>query len=341
MNCPVHRPMEPPIIWTGTDCIQRVYRTEDSAPVPCLPPVTITIPTQAARPRRLSDNRLSSRLSSKPEILQTHNFDPSQIPPALQGALRTYYADAENFRFTPADTGHCFGKGRSIVRLLDYLTSYESGRIHPALRPVTVELLLFYFTKVEPRLPEFDRTWVKGEEQDSAGIKKCRDGYREIRSWRHPAFTNKLTYKMFFTCILQGFTMQGYGDPVLLWYRGLLRHNHIWLVVRVLEGLLENLRYLFDTGDDIRDEVRDIIVGASGMLEGLLYHDRFRSERLEILLVKYIKEEAVNYDVFRGVKEATALARRHERKETARERGDMKEFHRIENEYKVGKQRTF
>lgn len=116
----------------------------------------------------------------------------------------------------------------------------------------------------------------------------------------------------------------GLGDssnPVRQRYQaGMLREEQIKLLRVVLDGLLSELRWLLDQWEDSKDKLKDwkserglelwleilkeikrACLRSQSLLKNFLARKRFRSERLEVLLLKYLEEEGVNREVVRGV----------------------------------------
>ncbi|RPA87090.1 hypothetical protein BJ508DRAFT_357543 [Ascobolus immersus RN42] len=92
--------------------------------------------------------------------------------------------------------------------------------------------------------------------------------------------------------------------PLRLRYKhGLLRNNQLELIKVVLENLLAGIEDLSEIleGQELKDGQIVLIRRAAWLLHHFILSERFRSERLELLLLKYIKEEGVNMEVVRGL----------------------------------------
>lgn len=85
--------------------------------------------------------------------------------------------------------------------------------------------------------------------------------------------------------------------------RGMVRNGQARLIELTLSGLNGKLKGLIDQGGDISELYR--AVWHSMTLFHFFTGERFRSERLEILILKYVDENGVNMDVVRGVEVAT------------------------------------
>ncbi|RPA81412.1 hypothetical protein BJ508DRAFT_414837 [Ascobolus immersus RN42] len=107
-----------------------------------------------------------------------------------------------------------------------------------------------------------------------------------------------------------------YYDTYLAVYRrlrersraGLLRKGQVLLVLAAVESGLDSLAdILAHSENDNRG--RDLLIAVEShisLLFSFVSSSKFRSERLEILLLKYLAEEDVNMDVARAVATATA-----------------------------------
>ncbi|RPA83542.1 hypothetical protein BJ508DRAFT_324568 [Ascobolus immersus RN42] len=89
---------------------------------------------------------------------------------------------------------------------------------------------------------------------------------------------------------------------------GLLRDGQVQLVEIVLRGVMVQLGAMIEV-ECAEEELRlrrmmGVCTKARELLLGLLVHRNFRSERLEGLLLGYLREEGVNWRVVRGVEAA-------------------------------------
>ncbi|RPA74638.1 hypothetical protein BJ508DRAFT_366108 [Ascobolus immersus RN42] len=109
---------------------------------------------------------------------------------------------------------------------------------------------------------------------------------------------------------------EGYDEtaPGLIWKRhkaGLLRQSQLRILRLVFTTFLDQVRDLIGTMDRRDDNDRLILMRAFYsfriLLEKLLCSPEFRSERLELLLLKYLEEPQVDFEVARGVMQCEVL----------------------------------
>ncbi|RPA87091.1 hypothetical protein BJ508DRAFT_320981 [Ascobolus immersus RN42] len=88
------------------------------------------------------------------------------------------------------------------------------------------------------------------------------------------------------------------------YHRGLLRNHQVELVHVVLEKLLQELKHLASNDSETLEDEQVMLVRRAGwLLEGFLLSERFRSERLELLLLSYVQESKVaNMGVVKGLR---------------------------------------
>ncbi|RPA85408.1 hypothetical protein BJ508DRAFT_322847 [Ascobolus immersus RN42] len=91
------------------------------------------------------------------------------------------------------------------------------------------------------------------------------------------------------------------------WARGMLRPNQIRLVRLVLTISLGRVRSLMERGESVVDLERE--VGYFIPLMDFVTSRKFRSERLEMAIVKYLDEDGLDLDVARGVEAASHAVR--------------------------------
>ncbi|RPA76858.1 hypothetical protein BJ508DRAFT_417433 [Ascobolus immersus RN42] len=85
---------------------------------------------------------------------------------------------------------------------------------------------------------------------------------------------------------------------------GLLRDTQIQLLGAVYRGTMEEVHRIIERNGEMK-EINDALDRSYPLVKRLIASGRFRSERLELLILKYLKEEGVCMDVVRGVNKAS------------------------------------
>ncbi|RPA81470.1 hypothetical protein BJ508DRAFT_376388, partial [Ascobolus immersus RN42] len=194
----------------------------------------------------------SGSTSSPPSIqtlieggsILTYEFNPTHLSAELQESIRTFFAHTERFSTAPTNT-FGFSAYYSITKLLDLLNDSNPTAVHPAIRPAIEDFLLFYFRHIETELPIFETT-EPGKERDGMDFGVPYEGYIIRESWRHPAFSDQNLEKMF-DCFLRGLVKDGSSTLMGRWHAGLLREQHIDLIVLTLRNMIHSLRGLLDS----------------------------------------------------------------------------------------------
>ncbi|RPA83543.1 hypothetical protein BJ508DRAFT_413467 [Ascobolus immersus RN42] len=190
---------------------------------------------------------------------------------------------------------------------------YQPPEYVTALWPVIQDLLLFY---VDTLYPYFT----------SIGVPIARRKYRlnkrgKIQGWSHQSIETNV-------CDSDEITFRFTADPRAAYLvlvedlggskcplparekAGLLRKAQVELVEIVLRTVMVQLQALVTAPLQVADEsgrlkeLERVCKRARVLLFGFLLHPKFRSERLEVLLLRYLKEDGVNWEVVRGMEGA-------------------------------------
>jgi hypothetical protein len=221
------------------------------------------------------------------------------ISPRLQSIIRTRYTFLPD---PPGPPGVLYYRD-STVKLYDSdlfraLCSYSDVGYPAPFRPTIEKMLLFYVEEFYP----YCLSLIEHADQDQ--VQRCRIMFSNLLSaFLNPIESGAYSYVYGGRCIRQ---LQG------RWEAGLLRETQVRLICMTLERSVRYVKRLMErnpvskrlnegdfaafesTREDIWYSVNNIIV--------LFCSSRFRSERLELLILRYVEDgEEVNSDVVEGI----------------------------------------
>ncbi|RPA76854.1 hypothetical protein BJ508DRAFT_364828 [Ascobolus immersus RN42] len=93
------------------------------------------------------------------------------------------------------------------------------------------------------------------------------------------------------------------------YYSGLLRTGQVRIIEAVLRGTINDLTIIMKR-NGTKEEIIEALEESESFLDNFVNSGNFRSERLEVFILRYLAEEGVNVDVVRGIREETAEIRK-------------------------------
>ncbi|RPA81879.1 hypothetical protein BJ508DRAFT_414590 [Ascobolus immersus RN42] len=178
-----------------------------------------------------------------------------------------------------------------------------------ALREPVRRFVLFYYDNLEP--------YFVVPDEAMAGRKVT------LRQWKFQLLNDYL-YSFLKRLTASAEVYPSRGDPLKVLVerheRGLLRKEQAILVGRVLASITAEIRSILREAPPsifarMDDEARGVFIGeiqsaserGGRVITDFLCNERFRAERLEVLILRYLDQDGVNLDVAREVDEATKL----------------------------------
>ncbi|RPA83541.1 hypothetical protein BJ508DRAFT_304729 [Ascobolus immersus RN42] len=183
-----------------------------------------------------------------------------------------------------------------------YMRKSLPYRYHPALEPVIEEMLLFY---VRTLVPYFTLL----------GSPYALDQYCKHDADHDP----RPSFLQLIMDLAGDWDAESAGQTLAQRHAaGLLRAEQVQIIAIALRMTMGQIAMLIDAEmlpcwneADRLCEMKMVCRSFSHLFWRFLGHESFRSERLELLLLGYLREDEVNWDVVRGLKVADAERRRN------------------------------